>query len=100
MAIGKSQRPTTMGSLANESTARILARNINTSKHKDTTDKMQESFSKKWASFLIDYRQLDDSLPDECLPLEYTFSDWKRCCHPQRFKSVRRLPTMGRDSKM
>ena len=62
---------------------------------------MQQSFSQKWASSLIDYRKLDDSLPDELLPLEYTASDWNRFCHPKHRKinSVKRLSFGKMDSK-
>lgn len=32
---------------------------------------------------IIDYRVLDDNLPDELLPLEYTAADWNRVLHPR-----------------
>ena len=62
---------------------------------------MQQSFSQKWASSLIDDRHFDDSLPDDLLPLEYTASDWNRFCHPKnrKFNSVKRLPFGRMDSE-
>ena len=32
---------------------------------------------------LIDYRYLDDNLPDFQLPLEFTAADWNRVVHPR-----------------